>query len=419
MTRILFFGDLAATGFGTVTQDLGLALLHLGHDVRFVSQNEWSELPEPFASRTFQVNRELADTLDPEKVAAFGENSLSLTSLGIAGLLDGSLWQDGWPAEAAVLLGDYTAARMMVRADPTAEAAFAGLPTFHYVPIEGVDLPPSWAKLWQIIRPVAMSTFGADQIGRVTGTRPPMIYHGVDSDVFRPLSPEHMLRLGLTEERVAKLRDKRTARKFFGMPQDARIVFRADRLMPRKRYASLLRAMAPVMAARPDVFLVIHCASQDQGGNLDDLRSKYHPSIANRIVPTRIVDSYGSAPRELLVALYNTADVYASVSAEGFGLTIAEAMACGLPAVGMAYSAVPEVIGPGGLTAPVDHLTDNEYDHAWAAVNEREFGAQVARLLDDAALRKRMGRAAREHVSTLFTWPRAAQAFSDLIMEAV
>ncbi len=34
MTRILFFGDLAATGFGTVTMDLGRALLDRGEDVR-------------------------------------------------------------------------------------------------------------------------------------------------------------------------------------------------------------------------------------------------------------------------------------------------------------------------------------------------------------------------------------------------
>ena len=39
MSRILFFGDLAPTGFGTVTTDLGSALLALGEDVRFVSQN--------------------------------------------------------------------------------------------------------------------------------------------------------------------------------------------------------------------------------------------------------------------------------------------------------------------------------------------------------------------------------------------
>jgi len=416
VVRVLFLGDMAPTGFGTVTQDLGRQLLALGLDVRFVSQNEWTTLPEPFLSRTFQVQD--PQLLDFEKVAAFGADSLSLTNRGIVGLLDGTLWHDGWTPQAAILLGDYTAAKMMVEIDPSVSEAFRSLPTLHYVPIEGVDLPPSWRGLWQTVHPVAMSEFGADQIERVTGKRPPVVYHGIDADAFRPLTPERMLRL-TARKREWKIRDKASARKFLGVPIDARIVFRADRLMPRKRYGSLLRAMAPVLAVRPDAYLVVHCAVRDQGGNLDDLRSKYPPTIRDRIVATRIVDIYGSAPRDLLVVLYNMADVYASVSAEGFGLTIAEAMACGVPAVGMAYSAVPEVIGPGGLTAPVDHLVDNEYDHAWAAVNERAFGEQVARLLDDEPLRRQLGRAAREHVRSSFSWTEAAIRFSAIIRDLV
>ena len=50
--KLMFLGDLAGTGFGSVTKDLGRALLDW-HDVRFISQNELGDLPEPFASRTF------------------------------------------------------------------------------------------------------------------------------------------------------------------------------------------------------------------------------------------------------------------------------------------------------------------------------------------------------------------------------
>ena len=402
----MFLGDLASTGFGTVTMDLGRALLDIGYDLRFVSQNDLGgNLPEPFASRTYSV---LGSDVDPDKEAVFGANSLAMQ--GIAGLLDGGLWPDGWTAEAAVMLGDYTAARMMIMADERTIAAFRAIPSYHYVPIEGVDLPPSWGALWEVVHPVAMSEFGAVQIQRITGARPPMIYHGIDADVFRPATPERVMRLG-----DRKVRNRATAKRFFGGDQKSRWVLRCDRNMPRKRYASLLRAMAPVMHERPDVFLVIHCRAHDQGGNLTDLLSKYPPHIRSRMILTGLPEAYGFVPRELLVALYNAADVYASTSAEGFGLTIAEAMACGVPAVGMAYSAVPEVIGPGGLTAPVNHLVDNEYDHAWAAVDEQAFGAQVARLLDDRELRASMGKAAREHVVSSFSWPNAARQFAELI----
>ena len=407
--RLLFFGDMAPTGFGTVTTDLGRELLAIGHDLRFVSQNDIGDLQEPFLSRTFAVDPAVTD---PNMVAAFGSNSLSLTAEGLAGLFNGRLWSDGWIPDACILLGDFMNTRRMVMTDEQTIAAFRSVPTYHYVPIEGIDLPPRWAELWEIISPIAMSNFGAEQIQSVTGSLPPMVYHGVDTEIFRPVSPEKPLYL---EGR--KLRDKESCRRFFGANPGTRWIFRADRNMPRKRYGSLLRSMAPVLARRPDVFLVIHCLTNDQGGNLRDQISKLHPSLRTRVILTGLQDQWGVVPRELLIALYNAADVYASPSAEGFGLTLAEAMACGVPAVGMAYSSVPEVIGPGGLLAPVNHLVDNEYDHAWAAVDEKAFGDQVARLLDDPKLRRDMGQAARAHVRASFDWAKAALQFSAIIHE--
>jgi glycosyltransferase involved in cell wall biosynthesis len=189
--------------------------------------------------------------------------------------------------------------------------------------------------------------------------------------------------------------------------------------MPRKRYASFLRALAPVLAQRPDTYLVIHCRSFDEGGDLDDLFSKYPPQIRARMIVTGFHDKAGGASRDVLTVLYQAADVYASCSAEGFGLTIAEALACGTPAVGLDYSSVPEVIGPAGLLAPIDRLDDNEYGYAWATVREPAFGSAVALLLDDDIRRHALGRQGPEHVRTMFSWARAAQQFADLIPQTV
>jgi glycosyltransferase involved in cell wall biosynthesis len=405
VTRIMFFGDAARTGFGTVTADLGRALLDTGHDVRFVSQNDLGELSEPFVGRTAQIT---VDMVVPERAEALGLSSLALAEAAIIGLLDGRSWEDRWAPEAAILLGDYYGVEHFVWATQNQAEAFRRLPTFHYAPIEGVDLPPTWRKLWDVVHPVAMSEFGAEQIARVTGKRPEVAYHGVDAKTFRPVGDHRW------EFNDQKLRTKADCRKAIGATGllDTRWILRADRFMPRKRYASLLRAMAPVMAQRPDVFLLIHAQLDDEGGHLPALTSKLPDAIQRRIIFTR---AGGEMDREALAVLYNAADVYASPSAEGFGLTIAEAMACGVPAVGMDYSSVTEVIGPGGLLAPVNYLVDNEYDHAWAAVDERVFGEQVARLLDDELLRKRLGREARRHVTETFTWAGCARVFSDLI----
>ena len=208
MTRVMFLGDMAGTGFGTVTMDMGRELLALGLDVRFISQNEDGEPPpEPFGSRTFLVNH-------PD-----GTLHLAQTG-GMAGVLSGAIWTDGWVPEVAIMLGDFTAARMIVMRDEETIAAFRAVPTFHYCPVEGVDLPPLWADLWRIVRPVAMTEFGAAEIARIMGgQRPPVVYHGVHTDDFWPVSPDRPLWIKREDYQKA-LRSRAACKKFFGADPD-------------------------------------------------------------------------------------------------------------------------------------------------------------------------------------------------------
>lgn len=406
MTRVMFLGDMAGTGFGTVTMDMGRELLKLGLDVRFISQNEDGEPPpEPFTSRTFLVN-------NPD-----GTLHLANTG-GMADVLTGAIWDDGWVPEAAIMLGDFAAARMIVMYDEPTVAAFAGIPVFHYCPIEGVDLPPAWRALWEVVRPVAMTEFGADEIAKIMPARPPVIYHGVNAEQFWPVSADRPLWIHRPDGDKA-LRSKAACKKFFGADPDGIWILRTDRHMPRKRYNSWLRSVVPVLARNPGSYAVIHCRSFDQGGNLGDTLSKYPEPARKRIIVTPFHDTWGGAPRDLLAALYNAADVYASNSAEGFGLTIAEAIACGVPAVGVNYSAVPEVIGPAGIAVLEGGLIDNEYDHFWWAADERAFGGAVETLVRDPELRKSLGRKGPAHVASHFTWAAAAQSFAALIESAV
>lgn len=407
MTRVLFVGDLAPTGFGSVTSDLGRAMLDAGMDVRFMSQNEVGTLPEPFLSRTLDVayfdtgpegvnaiRRALGDAID-------GEGALTLAS--------GDPWGD-WRPDAILLLGDFYAARHMVRAF---REQFLSVPTFHYVPIEGTDLPPLWADTWSVVQPVAMSRFGQEQIATVTGTLPPLAYHGVDTDVFHPVSPEHPIVIE-TDGATHTLRSKGQCRAFFGMPPATKVILRTDRNMPRKRYGSLLRAMVPVLREHRDAALVLHARPLDQGGYLPDDISKMPRELQARVVFTQAV----GCPREVLAAIYNTADVYVSTSAEGFGLTVAEAVACGVPAVGLDYSAVPEVIGDAGVVVPVATRYDNEYAHEWAWPQEDEFARSVSWFLSHPARARETGARGPRHVARTFRWDIAADVFAGLFQTA-
>jgi glycosyltransferase involved in cell wall biosynthesis len=395
--KLLFIGDAAATGFGTVTSDLGRGLLDLGEDVRFLSQNAAGfTIPEPLGSRTYR----LRDDARPEHVLA------ALTGQGMP---------DGWAPEAIIILGDYFAARWVV-VDPGVRQALRNVPSFHYVPVEGVDLPPDWRHLWAIVKPVAMTEFGADEIAKVVGYRPPMIYHGVDQSVFYPIAPNRPS--AHVNDDGSRSTTKRSAKAAFGMDPDRTLLLRTDRHMPRKQYNLMLRALLPVLERNPEVDLCIHCQLWDQGGNMEDTIRKFPKWFQRRIIVTLAHDTYQGLSREALNLLYNAADIYVQNSAEGFGLTVAEAIACGVPAVGIDYSAVPEVIGPAGLTAKVSHLIDNEYDHFWACIDPVDWGEKVERLIRKPSLRRQLGAAGPPHVAANFSWSRAAEQFRDLVHSA-
>ena len=405
MARTLVLGDSAATGFGTVTRDLGAALLALGEDVRFLSINEMpmGELDGPFVGRTALMGEAdgwLAMT-NPE------------TSERLEGMCSGGLFEDGWTPDAVIVLGDMGSLKI----SPVLRFIPEGFPAWHYVPIEGIGLPPAWAPVWRQLSPVAMSEFGAAQIEALGLPRPPVIYHGVDAEAFYPVSAIRPIYLQTTKGLV-KLRSREDCKRLFGADPRRLWLFRADRNMPRKNYASLLRAVAPVLAKHPELDLVWHCRTIDQGGDLSDERSKYG-ALGRQMLTTGFHDANGGADRTILNALYNAADLYVSVSAEGFGLTIAESLACGVPVVGMDYSAVPEVIGPAGVTVPVGSLVDNIYSHFWARVDEPAFGEAVEALISDPARRLALGRLGPDHVRKSFRWDNAAAQFRDLIRSAL
>ncbi len=202
-----------------------------------------------------------------------------------------------------------------------------------------------------------------------------------------------------------RIDSKESAKALFGVNPKVKVALRTDRLMPRKNYPSLIRSMARIMVDRPNTHLLIHCRYDDLGGFLPDTVSKF-PHIMDQV-------HYHEArlERPALAALYNAADVYVSTSAEGFGLTIAEAIACGAPAVGLEYSAVPEVIGPAGVVVPIETLTDNEYDHFWARPDEEKFAQSVAWFLDHPKRARETGANGPRHVRSNFTWEKAADVF--------
>jgi phosphatidylinositol alpha-1,6-mannosyltransferase len=109
-----------------------------------------------------------------------------------------------------------------------------------------------------------------------------------------------------------------------------------------------------------------------------------------------------------LPGLYNTAEVYLGVSrlleqrVEGFGISIAEASACGIPVIAGRSGGIPEAVRDGETGLLVD------------ADRPEAVRDAVARLLDDAELRGRLGAAGRRAVETYYNWDRVAADIAEI-----
>jgi glycosyltransferase involved in cell wall biosynthesis len=115
-------------------------------------------------------------------------------------------------------------------------------------------------------------------------------------------------------------------------------------VVPRKRIDVLLQVTAQVSGVLPDTVLV------RVGGNLteEQRRLAIKLGIEGRVVELPYLD------RDVLAAVYRRADLVLQPSdAEGFGLPLVEAMACGCPVMASDLPVLREVGGAAALYCPV------------------------------------------------------------------
>jgi phosphatidylinositol alpha-1,6-mannosyltransferase len=109
-----------------------------------------------------------------------------------------------------------------------------------------------------------------------------------------------------------------------------------------------------------------------------------------------------TVPDADLPALYNCAEIYLGLSrlmdlrAEGFGISLVEAAACGLPVVAGRSGGIPETV------------LDGETGLLVAAEGPAEACTAVRRLLDNRALAQSLGARGRRAVETKYNWDRVA-----------
>jgi phosphatidylinositol alpha-1,6-mannosyltransferase len=165
------------------------------------------------------------------------------------------------------------------------------------------------------------------------------------------------------------------------------------RLSRHKGIDTALKALSALRERYPDLRYAVVGAGEE----LDSLeRQAVQLGIGDRV---RFLTE---VPDRDLPAIYNCAEVYLGVSrlmeqrVEGFGISIVEASACGIPVVAGRSGGIPEAVREGETGLLVDAERADAVSDA------------LRTLLDDSGLRARLGAAGRRAAETYYNWDRVA-----------
>ncbi len=195
---------------------------------------------------------------------------------------------------------------------------------------------------------------------------------GVDPDLFRPL--EHVART------------------------PGRLITTASADVALKGLAYLLEAMAKLRTEREVTLTIIGKPKPGKSMRLiEELGLRPYIEFVSGVPDERIVELYAEAEMAVVPSLY-----------EGFSLPAIEAMCTGTPLVATDGGALPEVTG-----------TDGETVLQCPAGDAGALASTIARGLDDADLRAKIGAAGRRRVLDRWTWRRCAELTVDQYREVL
>jgi glycosyltransferase involved in cell wall biosynthesis len=160
-------------------------------------------------------------------------------------------------------------------------------------------------------------------------------------------------------------------------------------LLKRKNLSLALHGIARARARGVDVEMVIAGTGDEEL----PLRAE-----AERLRIGSGVRFLGRIDEATKLALLQRADLFLFPSVlEGFGMAAAEALACGVPVIGMRTTSTAEIVRDGESGILLSDPTDAE-----------SVALAIATLASSSEMRQRMGAAGRADVRSRFSWTRSA-----------
>lgn len=395
------------TGFARVTHSIGERLVRdYGHEIHVLAVNYRGDY--------------FPSTLDPDKpsyLRLYNPKKLDPgDTYGRSRIVEllGTLGESDAGLDAVLLLQDPQVVLRLLFENPYDPKRYLlqYRPIIAYLPCDGTNLPPVWSEtIPKVTNVVAMSKWGQDFY---PGSR--LVYHGVDTDQFWPVSERP-----ITMSNGTVIRSKRDAKRAFGLKPGGFAIGRVDKNSGRKDYGALVRTIGPLMKKYSDIEAWLHCSPTELSSGIDIplmfTRFLDTDAVKARVHQPGLNDTWIGWSQQDMNALYNAFDIFVSTSrGEGFGLTNAEAAACGVPVVAQNISAIPEVVGPGGILVEPSGVmvTVPSGEDLWMP-DVAGFTAAIERLYNSAGLRRDLGAAGVAHVRANFSWDFATARFDEYI----
>lgn len=270
-------------------------------------------------------------------------------------------------------------------------------------PVDGVPVHPPWVNVLKgADGTLSISQFGVDA-HRAAGIPSELCRPGVDANVFFPMSES----------------DRRAMRARCGVAPDAFVVGTMAQNQGRKDIPDMLRAFFAFASDKPTARYLLDMEPTSPAGW--DILSvcQQRGWDASKLLFRADVQRAGIAH---LRERYNLLDAHMCIShREGYGLPLAEAMACGVVSIALDYTSGTEICGDGKgvLIQPIEYTGISTWGGALDKFpNVTQLTAALQMLYDEPDTRRSIARKGMEWARAQ-TWDAATDAVARVYERAL